>query len=102
MNLSDRNLAVCAEPFGDIDHRRRYIQMERSFEPSVWNPLRQRFKVIDRFDGLDLDYGGDFPPPVLRHQNDVGVHRGHAGADRAVLLRAGIDPDIEATAKLGL
>ena len=102
MNLGDGDLAVGAEPFRDVDHRRGHIQMKWGFEAPERDPLGQRFEVVDRFDGLDLDDGHHLPAPVLRHEDDIRIHGRDTGADRAVLLGPRVDPDIETTAKLGL
>jgi hypothetical protein len=64
--------------------------------------LGERFEVVDRFDGLDLDDSHDPSPPVLRQQHDIRVEDGSGGVYGAVLLGAGIDADVEATAKLDL
>jgi hypothetical protein len=76
--------------------------MKRGLEASEWNPLGQRFEVIDRFDGLDFDYGGYLSAFILRDEHHVRVYRRDAGTYGGVLFRPGVDPDIETTAKPGL
>ena len=102
VNLGDRNVTVGAEPLGDVDHRRRHIQMKRGFEPPERHPLGQRLEVVDRFDGLDLDDRHHLPASVLRDEHDIGKDGRDTGPDGAVLLGPGVDADIETTAKLGL
>ena len=102
MNLGDRNVTVGAEPLGDVDHRRRHIQMKRGLEAPERHPLGKRLEIVDRFDGLDLDDGHHLPASVLRHEHDVRKDGRDAGADGAVLLGPRVDSDIETTAKLGL
>ena len=65
-------------------------------------PLRERFEVIDRLAGFDLDHNLQFMSAILRHQQDVGIHRGRAGANRYVVLGARVDGRLESTAEFGL
>ena len=102
MNLRDRNIAIRTEPSGDVDHRRRYIQMEGRFEPPERYPFGHSLKVVDRFDCFHLDNRHHLPASVLRDQDDVGIDSRDTGTDWTVLLSPGVDADIESTAKLRL
>jgi hypothetical protein len=54
-DLGDVNLVVFAETPRHIHHSCRYIQVERDAQTGQVRPLRERFEVVDRFAGLDLD-----------------------------------------------
>lgn len=101
-NFGDRQVTVGAEPLGDLRHGGRYIKMKRGAQPTVGRPLGQRLEVIHRLDRFDLNNRLDLAGPVQRSQDDIGEHRGWAGAHRGVLLHARVDPDVETTAKPGL
>src|SRR3990170_1663297 len=76
--------------------------MERGVEPPEGSPFGQRLEVVDRFDGLDLDDSHHLPASVLRNQHDIGKDGRRTRPDGAVLLGAGVDADVETTAKPGL
>ena len=86
MDLGDRNLAIGAQATRDVDHHRGYIKMKRGFQSPKRHPLGERFQVVDRFDGLNLNYRHDFAAAVGRGKDDIGIHRGRARAHGGVLL----------------
>ena len=102
VNLGDRNVAVRAQALGHVGHRRGYIKMKRRAQAAERHPFGQRFEVIHRFNGLDLDNLFDLPAPILRCQHDIRINSRRPSSDGGVLLHAWVDTDVEATAKLGL
>jgi hypothetical protein len=63
-------------------------------------PLRERFQVVHRLAGFDLDDHLRLSAPVLGEEDEVRVQPGRP--DGRVLLGPRVDCDVEATAKSGL
>ena len=65
-------------------------------------PLGQRFEVVDRLAGLDLDDALQPAAALLRQQHEVGIQRRGPGPDRQVLLDAGVHAGLVLPAELGV
>ena len=76
--------------------------MEGGTQPPEGHPFGKRLEIVDRLHGLDFDDGLDLPSSIGRRQDDIRIDGGRAAADRAVLLGARVDADVETTAKLSL
>lgn len=102
MNLGHRDAAIGAKPFGDVNHRRRHVEMEGVTQSAEWNPFGERLEIVNGFDGFHLDDSLDLPATVGRRQHHVWIDRRGPGANRRVLLGTWVDTHIETTAKPGL
>ena len=76
--------------------------MKSESKPAERHPLGERFQVVHRLDGLDLDDSLHFVSAIRRREDDVRINCCSAAANGAVLLGARIYANIEATAKAGL
>ena len=101
-DFRDVNLVVLAEPPRHVDHAGGHVEVKRRANSAVMRPLRQRLEVVDRLAGLDLDDDLQLVAAVLRQQHEVGIERGRAGADRHVLLDAGVHPGLVLPAELAV
>src|SRR5947199_174123 len=82
--------------------RDRLIEMKRRPELAKLRPLGERLEMVDRFAGFDLDDPLEPVAPVLRHQHEVRIGCGWAGADGRVLLNPWVDSCFVLAAPLGL
>ena len=96
------DVVVVAEPARHFHHRRGHIQVKCCAELREVRPLGQGFQVIDRFAGLNLDNALQAMAFFKRPEDEVGIQRAGAGADRDVLLRARVDAGVVLTAQLDL
>jgi hypothetical protein len=73
--LVDADAAVLAKTPRHVDHPRRHIQVKGRPQFAVVRPLRERFEMVHRLAGLDLDDGIEFAAAFLGEKDQVWVQR---------------------------
>jgi hypothetical protein len=94
-HFSNGNLKIVAEPPRAVDAAGRHVEMERRPKTRERCPLRHRLEVIDRLGRLDLDDAQQFPPALVRLQNQIRIPEGRSGTDPRRLFGSRIDGDVE-------
>jgi hypothetical protein len=86
-DLVDVNLVVLAQAAGDIHHSGWDVQEECRTQFGVMGPLGERFEMIDRLPGLDLDDSLELATTPLREQKKIREYHHPAGSHPGSLLR---------------
>ena len=94
-DLGDDDLVVAREAPRDVERGHGHVEVEGHLQSAVGRPLRHGLEVVDGLDGLDLDDPLDPPALLGGVQDGVREDGGGSRADARVLLRAGVDPDLE-------
>jgi len=80
-DLGDGHVVFGTETPGDVDGRRRNVQVKRGAGAAEVRPLRHGFEVVDRFPGLHFDDAFESVSLVLGGQNEIRKHLGGANLD---------------------
>jgi hypothetical protein len=101
-DLVDVNLVVLTQAAGDVHHSGRDVQEECCTQFGEMGPLGERFEMIDRLAGLDLDDSFELAATALREEQKIREYHQPAGSHPGSLFRPRICTGVIPSSRLCL